>query len=127
MIRRPPRSTLFPYTTLFRSVGVLAAWETEKQAYYGRVDAATGKMSTPVAAPGTGENRKHPAVAGNAKGETVFAWTEGMGWRKGGTLAWHLYDKSGQPTAELGQVAGGPVWSLIAAFARPDGGFTIVY
>src|SRR3712207_7691201 len=25
MIRRPPRSTLFPYTTLFRSVGVLIA------------------------------------------------------------------------------------------------------
>src|SRR2546430_13234110 len=23
MIRRPPRSTLFPYTTLFRSIGVL--------------------------------------------------------------------------------------------------------
>src|SRR5258708_18088045 len=25
MIRRPPRSTLFPYTTLFRSAGVLDA------------------------------------------------------------------------------------------------------
>src|SRR3712207_6994068 len=25
MIRRPPRSTLFPYTTLFRSVGVPSA------------------------------------------------------------------------------------------------------
>src|SRR5256885_9139526 len=25
MIRRPPRSTLFPYTTLFRSLGVSAA------------------------------------------------------------------------------------------------------
>src|SRR2546425_1960821 len=25
MIRRPPRSTLFPYTTLFRSVGVRSA------------------------------------------------------------------------------------------------------
>src|SRR2546430_11917543 len=25
MIRRPPRSTLFPYTTLFRSVGAVAA------------------------------------------------------------------------------------------------------
>src|SRR3989442_12722410 len=24
MIRRPPRSTLFPYTTLFRSIGVAA-------------------------------------------------------------------------------------------------------
>src|SRR3712207_7167487 len=26
MIRRPPRSTLFPYTTLFRSVGSIALW-----------------------------------------------------------------------------------------------------
>src|SRR5438105_9226097 len=26
MIRRPPRSTLFPYTTLFRSVAMSAAW-----------------------------------------------------------------------------------------------------
>jgi len=26
MIRRPPRSTLFPYTTLFRSAGRLVAW-----------------------------------------------------------------------------------------------------
>src|SRR2546427_901275 len=25
MIRRPPRSTLFPYTTLFRSLGVIGA------------------------------------------------------------------------------------------------------
>src|SRR3712207_7979237 len=33
MIRRPPRSTLFPYTTLFRScgvrVGVLAPWRED--------------------------------------------------------------------------------------------------
>src|SRR5690625_6821051 len=28
MIRRPPRSTLFPYTTLFRSVGSFYAAET---------------------------------------------------------------------------------------------------
>src|SRR2546426_10880900 len=40
MIRRPPRSTLFPYTTLFRSTkhgmpvleGILASIECEKQA-----------------------------------------------------------------------------------------------
>src|SRR5687767_15564788 len=38
MIRRPPRSTLFPYTTLFRSDGVLApirAWDR-----YGDLDRA---------------------------------------------------------------------------------------
>src|SRR5256885_9014033 len=26
MIRRPPRSTLFPYTTLFRSLGLIFGW-----------------------------------------------------------------------------------------------------
>src|SRR3712207_7869664 len=26
MIRRPPRSTLFPYTTLFRSIGQTRGW-----------------------------------------------------------------------------------------------------
>src|SRR5256884_3094570 len=28
MIRRPPRSTLFPYTTLFRSSGPLKRWKS---------------------------------------------------------------------------------------------------
>src|SRR5256884_5770505 len=33
MIRRPPRSTLFPYTTLFRSAQLLTAcWQAERQA-----------------------------------------------------------------------------------------------
>src|SRR3712207_9089185 len=27
MIRRPPRSTLFPYTTLFRSLGIDLYWQ----------------------------------------------------------------------------------------------------
>src|SRR3712207_8629916 len=30
MIRRPPRSTLFPYTTLFRSPGLLRAHELQE-------------------------------------------------------------------------------------------------
>src|SRR3712207_7323148 len=37
MIRRPPRSTLFPYTTLFRS----AAWPEEAFARLGGIDRAT--------------------------------------------------------------------------------------
>src|SRR2546421_11333199 len=31
MIRRPPRSTLFPYTTLFRSIGKLALLSCAKK------------------------------------------------------------------------------------------------
>src|SRR3712207_9159388 len=30
MIRRPPRSTLFPYTTLFRSAYMRLAWDRHK-------------------------------------------------------------------------------------------------
>src|SRR5947207_6927049 len=33
MIRRPPRSTLFPYTTLFRSLGVIIE-KVSGQSYY---------------------------------------------------------------------------------------------
>src|SRR5256885_8016537 len=32
MIRRPPRSTLFPYTTLFRSAELLPAWDGQPEA-----------------------------------------------------------------------------------------------
>src|SRR2546428_5884210 len=32
MIRRPPRSTLFPYTTLFRSIGHVAVAESDSAA-----------------------------------------------------------------------------------------------
>src|SRR2546430_5707580 len=35
MIRRPPRSTLFPYTTLFRSLNNLADTYRERQNYAG--------------------------------------------------------------------------------------------
>ena len=107
--------------------GVLAAWETEKQAYYSRVAPGSGKISPPLGAPGTGGNRKYPAVAANAEGETLFAWTEGMAWNKGGRLAWQVYDKSGKLAAEQGNSVGVPPWDVIAAFARKDGGFTIVY
>src|SRR3712207_7342789 len=43
MIRRPPRSTLFPYTTLFRSVGTGADSATEPVA--GVVDTATDPVA----------------------------------------------------------------------------------
>src|SRR2546422_7216718 len=34
MIRRPPRSTLFPYTTLFRSVGAIAVAPSDANVIY---------------------------------------------------------------------------------------------
>src|SRR3712207_7206564 len=43
MIRRPPRSTLFPYTTLFRSISTLAVIVDFRQLYpHGGSDALLG-------------------------------------------------------------------------------------
>src|SRR5258708_10894951 len=33
MIRRPPRSTLFPYTTLFRSLGIIQPIDPDRQLF----------------------------------------------------------------------------------------------
>jgi hypothetical protein len=109
------------------AAGVLAAWETKGQVYCTRLDPQTGKRSQPVAAPGSSRGRKYPAVAGNAKGETILVWTEGMGWNRGGSLAWQVYDQTGKPTSEKGSADGVPTWSLVAVFARTDGGFTVLY
>src|SRR5256885_7557802 len=43
MIRRPPRSTLFPYTTLFRSVRAAVTW-THEQARLRKPPDGTAKM-----------------------------------------------------------------------------------
>src|SRR3712207_8283367 len=51
MIRRPPRSTLFPYTTLFRSeADGWTYWEVSVEYGYGLVaeDGATGGIEAPA-------------------------------------------------------------------------------
>src|SRR5258708_31047090 len=51
MIRRPPRSTLFPYTTLFRSLALRERMEriAERQSF-GRAEprAGTGRCRAPI-------------------------------------------------------------------------------
>jgi hypothetical protein len=106
---------------------VLIAWETAGQVFYADVVLGTDRVSDPVAAPGAGSDRKHPAVAGNSRGETLLAWTDGTAWQRGGSVEWQVFDQAGHPTDVKGTAPGVPVWSLVAAYARPDGGFTIIY
>src|SRR3712207_7551301 len=42
MIRRPPRSTLFPYTTLFRSASSSAPFPRCRQSAVGSIESAAG-------------------------------------------------------------------------------------
>jgi hypothetical protein len=106
--------------------GVLAAWETGDNVFFASVDLKTMAVSRPVS-PMTGVKRKHPVAVANANGDTLFVWTEGTGWAKGGSVAWQLFDKDGNAVEEKGRAPGVPVWSLATAFAKPDGNFAIIY
>src|SRR5260370_1170566 len=55
MIRRPPRSTLFPYTTLFRSIHDLEVGPVAAEADTGHIEE-----------PGAGQGDSLAAVAGGA-------------------------------------------------------------
>src|SRR3712207_8634922 len=63
MIRRPPRSTLFPYTTLFRSAGIVfkgsGFYNTDyKNGSAGSAKTDDGTPSETAAAPSNGADRK---------------------------------------------------------------------
>ena len=102
---------------------VVGVWETGEQVYFEKL---TGSNAGPVSAPGGAKARKHPRVAISPNGEMLMIWTEGTGWQRGGSLAWQLFDGSGKPVGDLGQVQGVPTWSFGAVVARTDG-FVIIY
>ncbi|MBI3407475.1 MAG: hypothetical protein HY040_03855 [Planctomycetes bacterium] len=104
------------------------AWDTDGQVYFARIKPGSPQTEKPIAAPGDGKGRKHPALAVNKKGEIILVWTEGTSWQRGGGLAWQVYDKEGLPTKERGRLANGiAVWSLPTVVAEADGKFTILH
>jgi hypothetical protein len=103
-----------------------AAWETEQQIYYSRLNPGTRTFSAPVAMDGP-PGRKHPSVATNAAGMTLVSWAEGTGWARGGTLAWEAIDRSGKSLAARSNAAPVPVWGLVSVVARQDGSFLILH
>lgn len=107
--------------------GLLAAWETQGQVYFASLDPKRPQQAPPIPATGAPGKRKHPAIAANARGERMLVWTEGTGWKKGGSLSWQRYDSRGNPAGERGEASGIPVWSLAAIVAEKDGGFAIIY
>jgi len=106
---------------------IFAAWERAGQVYFDKIDRGSFTPSQPIEAPAEGKNRKHPAIAANADGQTLFVWTEGTAWAKGGSLAWQLFDKNGKPLGATGYSPAVPVWDLPSVFPDRLGNFTVMY
>jgi hypothetical protein len=108
--------------------GVVAGWETDGQVAWAYVAADGARMGEAVSPAGPGRNRKYPSLAVNAAGEVLFAWSEGTGWNRGGSVHWQVFDGDAKPIAGArGMAAGLAAWSLPAAFPNRDGGFTVLY
>lgn len=107
--------------------GAIAAWETAGQVYFAEAGDRAGKAELPIAAPGAGGGRKHPVAVNNRRGETLLVWAEGTGWKKGGAVAWQVFNDQSKPSESHGQASGLPVWSLPSACVDSEGDFTIIY
>lgn len=106
--------------------GTFAAWETDKQVHFGLIDSDAVTASDSVI-PHAGENQKYPSLAVNRDGALLVAWTEGMGWKRGGSLHWQIYDRRGGRASQPGNLHGVPVWSLVAAYPQRNGNFVVLY
>lgn len=107
---------------------ITAAWETNGQVFFFRIDKKKRATARPIGAPGSPAGRKHPALAVNGRGETILVWDEGTGWEKGGSLAWQVFDERGKPTGARGRIDNGiPVWSFAAVYTEPDDSFVILH
>jgi len=108
------------------TAGMFAAWESEKQVYFGRINrSADGVLTARPVSDATGQ--KYPALAESKSGFVLVSWTEGMGWNRGGSLHWKVFDPSGEQTGTTGAVGGVPPWSLVAGYPKQDGTFAVLY
>lgn len=105
--------------------GIFGAWETEKQVHFGSIDPEAASASD-LRASTDPANQKYPALAMNRDGLLLVAWTEGMGWKRGGSVHWQLFDK-GERFGGAGSADGVPSWSLVAGYARRNGNFVVLY
>lgn len=104
----------------------LAAWQTGEQVWWRSVTVGAKKSAPAIPAPGTAKGRKHPALARHSDGRVLFAWSEGTGWNRGGTVHWQRFDPAGSPQGAMEQADGLAPWSLPAVTTWGDG-FAVVY
>src|SRR2546427_13244432 len=79
MIRRPPRSTLFPYTTLFRSPTAAASWAPECPAAGSRSGPRSRRGRRPAARRARAERRARERTRRQSEPASEHLHAEGHG------------------------------------------------
>jgi hypothetical protein len=72
------------------------AWEAEGKVFTALLDEKSDALAV------SGASARHPALAVNARGETLVVWSVGTGWQRGGGLAWQVLDANGKATSQCG-------------------------
>src|SRR3712207_9176390 len=85
MIRRPPRSTLFPYTTLFRSVGMPPEVVEREVLHHAFLPIGRSVAILPCPGHHPAAPPAEPAVSGSASGGEGSAAPVGGGGAAGGS------------------------------------------
>jgi hypothetical protein len=106
--------------------GTVAAWETGKQIHFGKVNAQKATADDAVVS-ATGADQKYPALAFDRAGALLVSWTEGMKWKRGGSVHWQLFDRAGRRVDVAGSREGVPAWSLVATYPERNGNFVVLY
>lgn len=106
--------------------GTVAAWETEKKVHFGFVNSDPARTTDSIV-PSAAATEKYPSLAMSPNGLVLVAWTEGMGWKRGGSLRWQVLDSTGRSIGDPGGADGVPAWSLVSAYVGKGGNFIILY
>lgn len=106
---------------------LLAAWETEQQVYFAKIDRGSTQAGVPISAPGKGHNRKYPALAQDGDGRVLLTWVDLRSRGKPGALQWTLFDSDHNVIESSDDAGTVPAWSFAAAFAGPDGKFVTLF
>ncbi|PCJ52113.1 MAG: hypothetical protein COA79_24560 [Planctomycetota bacterium] len=96
---------------------MIIGWETNKQIKYTSVAKGSLKAKKVVSPNGGSKSGKHPVFAISSEGNILVVWTEGTGWKKGGSIAWQELDSSMKSISKTGRLpAGVSIWNFVASY-----------
>ena len=104
--------------------GAMLTWETRGEVGFSAIG---GDIERRAPSGRAAERRKHSSVARNDRGDTLLTWSDGGGFRSGGTLHWELFSGEGEVVGSMEYRERVPEGSVAIAVALPGDRFAVIY